>query len=67
MEEVHMNNLFKKTDIFYDVSGPTPGLNLNSIASPIPTLPTADPLSHLYHNYAQYGLCKFNSIWYPMW
>ncbi|VDL11763.1 unnamed protein product [Hymenolepis diminuta] len=41
------------------LNGPTPGINLNSIASPIPTLATADPLSHLYHNYTHYGLSPY--------
>ncbi|KAL5964641.1 CUGBP Elav-like family member 4 [Taenia solium] len=42
------------------LNGPTPGINLNSLASPIPTLATADPLSHLYHNYAHYGLSPYS-------
>ncbi|CDS36523.1 bruno 4 RNA binding protein [Echinococcus multilocularis] len=41
------------------LNGPTPAINLNSLASPIPTLATADPLSHLYHNYAHYGLSPY--------
>ncbi|VDN96104.1 unnamed protein product [Rodentolepis nana] len=41
------------------LNGPTPGINLNSLASPIPTLATADPLSHLYHNYTHYGLSPY--------
>lgn len=57
--------IYKEIKIsFFEIVGPTPGINLNSIASPIPTLATADPLSHLYHNYTHYGLCKFSTFIY---
>uniref|UniRef100_A0A5K3FHB0 RRM domain-containing protein n=1 Tax=Mesocestoides corti TaxID=53468 RepID=A0A5K3FHB0_MESCO len=40
------------------LNGPAPGINLSSLASPIPALAT-DPLSHLYNHYAHYGLSPY--------